>query len=77
MARKRITISLESDSPSDKAVLEFLTVLRRRTRSEIVKEILFDALEKTNDRTVSTPEKPASASGTQAMDPDELIAKLF
>ena len=46
MARIRITISLDTDSTSDRAVLEFLTGLPRRTRSEIIKEILFDALEK-------------------------------
>ena len=49
MARKRITISLNGEMPADKAVWEFISGLPRRTRSEIIKEILLDALEKKDD----------------------------
>jgi len=77
MARIRITISLDTDSTSDRAVLEFLTGLPRRTRSEIIKEILFDALDQPNGNRDVTPSKPDSPSGTQLTDPDDIISQLF
>ena len=77
MARIRITISLDTDSTPDRAVLEFLTGLPRRTRSEIIKEILFDALDQRNGNRDVTPSKPDSTSGTQLTDPDDIIWQLF
>jgi metal-responsive CopG/Arc/MetJ family transcriptional regulator len=77
MARKRITISLNSEMPADKAVWEFISGLPRRTRSEIIKEILLDVLEKRDERTDTTLSKPDITSGERAMDPDEIIEKLF
>ena len=77
MARIRITISLDTDSTSDGAVLEFLTGLPRRTRSEIIKEILLDALEKQDERADVKPQTPNAVSGTDVFDPEEIIEKLF
>lgn len=77
MVRKRITISLNGDMPADKAVWEFISGLPRRTRSEIIKEILLDVLEKRDERTDTTLSKPDITSGERAMDPDEIIEKLF
>jgi hypothetical protein len=77
MARIRITISLDTDSTSDGAVLEFLSGLPRRTRSEIIKEILFDALDQRNGNGDVTPSKPDSPNGTQLTDPDDIISQLF
>jgi hypothetical protein len=77
MPRRRITLSLNSDVPADKAILDFLTGLPRRTRSEIIKEILLDTLEKRDEN----PERdlpPAANTGDPAgSDPDEIIEKLF
>ena len=50
MPRKRITLSLDIDVPSDKAIFDFLTGLPKRTRSEIIKEILLDALENRDEK---------------------------
>jgi metal-responsive CopG/Arc/MetJ family transcriptional regulator len=77
MARKRITISLNRDMPADKAVWEFILGLPRRTRSEIIKEILLDALEKKDDRAEVKPQTPDVLSGTDVIDPEEIIEKLF
>ena len=76
MAKTRITISLDTDLPSDTAILEFLSGLPRRTRSEIIKEILLDALLKEDDSGETKP-LPDTASGPGAIDPDEIIEKLF
>ena len=77
MARIRITISLDTDSTSDRAVLEFLTGLPRRTRSEIIKEILLDALGKKDERADVKPQTPDAVSETDGIDPEEIIEKLF
>lgn len=77
MARKRITISLDGEMPADKAVWEFISGLPRRTRSEIIKEILLDALEKKDDRAELKPRTLDVVSGPEATDPDEIIEKLF
>ena len=77
MARKRITISLDGEMPADKAVWEFISGLPRRTRSEIIKEILFDALEKEDERADVMPQTPDAVSGTDVIDPEEIIEKLF
>ena len=77
MPRKRITLSLDADNPSDKAILDFLSGLPRRTRSEIIKEILLDALEKKDDRAEVKPQTPDALSGTDVIDPEEIIEKLF
>jgi len=77
MPRKRITLSLNTDVPSDKAIFDFIVGLPKRTRSEIIKEILLDALEKRNENPQqdSTPTtKTGDVAGT---DPDEIIEKLF
>ena len=77
MARKRITISLNGEMPADKAVWEFISDLPRRTRSEIIKEILLDALEKKDDHAEVKPQTPDSVSGTDVIDPEEIIENLF
>ena len=77
MPRKRITLSLDADNPSDKAILDFLSGLPRRTRSEIIKEILLDALERKDDRAESKPQTPDVVSGPEVIDPEEIIEKLF
>ena len=77
MPRKRITLSLDIDVPSDNAIFDFLTGLPKRTRSEIIKEILLDALEKKDGN--SKPESPSTTNTSDAAgtDPDEIIEKLF
>ena len=77
MPRKRITLSLDADNPSDKAILDFLSGLPRRTRSEIIKEILLDALERKDDRAELKPRTLVVVSGPEAIDPEEIIEKLF
>ena len=77
MPRKRITLSLNTDDPDDKAILDFITGLPKRTRTEIIKEILLDALEKRDEnqaRESRAVVKTVDATGT---DPDEIIEKLF
>jgi hypothetical protein len=77
MPRKRITLSLDADSPSDKAILDFLSGLPRRTRSEIIKEILLDAMERQETRAEINASPPDIVRSPQALDPDEIIEKLF
>jgi hypothetical protein len=77
MPRKRITLSLDPDSPSDKAILDFLSGLPRRTRSEIIKEILLDALERKHDRGKPNSQTSNIVRGLDVIDPDEVIEKLF
>ena len=77
MPRKRITLSLDIDFPSDRAIFDFLTTLPKRTRSEIIKEILLDALEKGEEKPL--PDSPPITNKTNRaiLDPDEIIEKLF
>jgi hypothetical protein len=77
MPRKRITLSLNTDIPGDKAILDFLTGLPKRTRSEIIKEILLDALEKEDEN--SQPASPLTVNSSEpaGADPEEIIEKLF
>ncbi len=77
MARKRITVSFNTDIPGDKAIFDFLSGLPRRTRSEIIKEILFDALDERDEN--SKPDSPTTtaASDSERIDPDDIIEKLF
>ncbi len=77
MPRKRITLSLNTDAPADKVIFDFLIGLPRRTRSEIIKEILFDALEEKDlsSRRDSPPTK--NKSDPEEIDPDAIIEKLF
>jgi len=77
MPRKRITLSLDADSPSDKAILDFISGLPRRTRSEIIKEILLEALEKREDRGELNTQTSDVVSGPDVIDPEEIIEKLF
>jgi len=77
MRRRRITLSLDPDSPSDKAILDFLSRLPRRTRSEILKEILLDALERKDDRGEPNSQMLDIVSGPDVIDPEEIIEKLF
>lgn len=77
MRRKRITLSLDPDSPSDKAILDFLSGLPRRTRSEILKEILLDALERKDDRGEPNTQTSDRVRGPDVIDPEEIIEKLF
>jgi hypothetical protein len=77
MPRRRITLSLNSDLPADKAVLDFLSGLPRRTRSEIIKEVLLDVLDERNEN--PKPDSPTTTvtSDPEVIDPDEIIEKLF
>jgi hypothetical protein len=77
MSRKRITLSLNSDVPADKAVLDFLSGLPRRTRSEIIKEILLDALEKRDENPQPDSPPAPNTHDLAGTDPDEIIEKLF
>ena len=77
MPRQRITLSLDADNPSDRAILDFLSKLPRRTRSEIIKEILLDALEKKDDRGEPNTQLSNIVSGPEVIDPEEIIEKLF
>jgi metal-responsive CopG/Arc/MetJ family transcriptional regulator len=77
MPKRRITVSLNNELPDDKAILDFLSGLPRRTRSEIIKEILLDALEKKDDRREPKPRTPDVANGPDVIDPEEIIEKLF
>jgi hypothetical protein len=77
MPRTRITLSLDTDIPSDKAIFDFLTGLPKRTRSEIIKEILLDALEKRDENPKPDSPPTKNASGAAGTDPDEIIEKLF
>lgn len=77
MPRRRITLSLNSEIPGDKAILDFLSGLPRRTRSEIIKEILLDAVERKDDRAELRPRTLDVVSGPEAIDPEEIIEKLF
>jgi hypothetical protein len=76
-SRKRITLSLNIGVPSDKAIFDFLTGLPKRMRSEILKEILLDALEKRDEK--PPPDSPPTTitSDAAGIDPDEIIEKLF
>jgi hypothetical protein len=77
MPRKRITLSLDAGNPSDKAILDFLSALPTRTRSEIIKEILLDALEKKEAGAELKPPTPDVVSGPEVIDPEEIIENLF
>ena len=76
-SRKRITLSLNTDDPSDKAILDFLAGLPKRTRSEIIKEVLLDALEKTDENPQPDSPPTTNTSDSAGTDPDEIIEKLF
>jgi hypothetical protein len=77
MPRKRITLSLNIDDPGDKAIFHFLTGLPKRTRSEIIKEILLDALEKRDENPKPDASQSTNTSDTAGTDPDDIIEKLF
>ena len=77
MPRKRITLSLNTDDPGDKAIFDFLTGLPKRTRSEIIKEILLDALENRNEKPKPDSPPTTNTSDPAGIDPDEIIEKLF
>jgi hypothetical protein len=77
MPRKRITLSLDIDVPSDKAIFDFLTGLPKRTRSEIIKETLLDALEKRDENPKPDSPPTTNTSDAAGTDPDEIIEKLF
>ena len=77
MARRRITISFNSELPEDQMILDYLTALPRRTRSEIIKEIIHDALaDRPSDAAIETPQQ-VTAAATEEIDPDKLIESLF
>jgi hypothetical protein len=77
MPRKRITLSLDTDAPSDKAIFDFLTGMPKRTRSEIIKEILLDALEKRDENTAPNSPPTTKTGDAAGTDPDDIIEKLF
>jgi hypothetical protein len=70
-SRKRITLSLNTDVPGDREVFDFLAGLPRRTRSEIIKEILLEALEKRNENPQPDSPPTISTSDRAGIDPDE------
>ena len=78
MPRRRITLTLNNEVPGDKAILDFISGLPTRTRSEIIKEILLDALERKDGR--REPDFTTNlgyVSGPDVIDPEEIIEKLF
>jgi hypothetical protein len=75
--RKRITLSLNTDVPSDKVIFDFLAGLPKRTKSEIIKEILHDALEKRDEKPPPDSPPTTNTSDAAGTDPDEIIEKLF
>jgi hypothetical protein len=77
MSRKRITLSIDAEIPSDKAILDFLSGLPRRARSEIIKEILLEALDRKDDRGEPNSQTSAIVGGPDVIDPEEIIEKLF
>jgi hypothetical protein len=77
MPRNRITLSLNTDVPGDRVIFDFLTGLPRRARSEIIKEILFDALEKRDENSQPDLPRTKNAGDPAGTDPDEIIEKLF
>jgi len=77
MPRKRITLSLNTDIPSDKAIFDFLYGLPRKTRSEIIKEILLDAVEKRDEKPSPEVSTTKITSDPPGSDPEEIIEKLF
>jgi hypothetical protein len=77
MSRKRITLSLDTDTAGDKTIFHFLAGLPRRTRSEIIKEILLDALEKRDENPKPDLPPTKNGGGPAGTDPDEIIEKLF
>jgi hypothetical protein len=77
MPRRRITLSLNTDDPGDKAIVDFLTGLPKRTRSEIIKEIFLDALEKRDENPKPDSPPTTNTSDATVTDPDEIIEKLF
>jgi hypothetical protein len=76
-SRKRITLSLNTDDPSDKTIFDFLAGLPKRTSSEIIKEILLDALEKRNENPKPDSPPTTNTSDPAVIDPEEIIEKLF
>jgi hypothetical protein len=76
-SRKRITLSLNIGVPSDKAIFDFLAGLPKRTRSEIIKEVLLDALEKGDEKPLPDSPPTTNKSDRAILDPDEIIEKLF
>ena len=76
-SRKRITISLNTDVPGDKAIFDFLVGLPKRSRSEIIKEILLDVLEKRNDNPELDSPTTTDTPDPAGTDPEEIIEKLF
>jgi hypothetical protein len=77
MPRKRITLSLDTDTAGDKTIFHFLAGLPKRTRSEIIKEILLDALEKRDENPQPDSPPTTNTSDPAGIDPDEIIEKLF
>jgi len=77
MPRKRITLSLNTNIPSDRAILDFLTGLPKRTTSEILKEVLLDALENKNENPQQDSPPTTNTSDPAGTDPDAIIEKLF
>lgn len=75
-ARKRITISLNADDPGDRSILDFLSALPRRARSEVMKEILLEAVQK--DRQEGSPNPfPPEERESEIADANRVIDNLF
>ena len=58
-------------------IFDFLAGLPKRTRSEIIKEILLDALENRDEKPPPDSPPTTNTSDAAGIDPDEIIEKLF
>ena len=73
---KRITISLDLEILADKAIMDFLSGLPKRTRSDMIREILYDALKKDKppeDSSALSVENPR----THDTDAETVLDNLF
>lgn len=73
---KRITISLNPEISADKAILEFLSTLPNRTRSDMIKEILYDTLKKDKPAGES-PILPVESPRSHETDAETVLDNLF
>ena len=65
LERNRITIIFDAAFQSDKKILDFLAHLPKKTRSDTLKEILLQGIEKDESPYLRSPIYPASLGGEQ------------
>lgn len=87
LERNRITIIFDPEIPDDKKILDFLARLPRKTRSDTVKEILLEAMEK-HERpypaansaagapTSHAPRETQESAEDEAADAEEIIDSI-